>query len=102
MKAFSHPLLLATFCCLLTLSTQAAEKDQTVPADVVALTDRAAACRHWSGVEITDQSDDALVEDELTSLKCDSLAADVVKLQSKYADSEPALKAISALHALGF
>lgn len=102
MKTLRHPLLLASLCCLLTLSAQAAEKDLAVPADVTALTDRAAACQHWAGIEITDQSDDALVEDELTHLKCDSLAADVVKLQHKYAGSETALKAIEAVSVLGF
>jgi hypothetical protein len=101
MKALRHPLLLASLCCLLTLSAQAAEKDLAIPADVMALTDRATACQRWAGIEITDQSDDALVEDELTHLKCDSLTVDVAKLRQKYAGSEAALKAIDAVGVLG-
>jgi hypothetical protein len=103
MKVLRYPILVvAGLCCLLALSVQAAEKDLTVPDEVGALTDRAAACHRWSGTEITDQSDDALVEGELASLKCGSLAADAEKLQRKYAGSESALKAIAAVRALGF
>lgn len=102
MKTLRHSLLLAGFCGLLALSAQATEKDLTLPADVVALADRAAACQRWSGAEIGDQSDDTLVEHQLSRLKCDTLASEAAKLQHKYAGSEPALKAIEAVHALGF
>jgi hypothetical protein len=102
MKALRHPLLLASLCCLLALSAQAAEKGPAAPADVMALADRAAACQRWSGTEITDQSDDTLVEDELAHLKCASLAADVAKLKQKYANSDATLKVIEAVNVLGF
>jgi hypothetical protein len=110
MKAFRHPLLLVGFCSLLALSAQASGKDlamshetvREVPAEVAALADRAAACRRWSSTEITDQSDDALVEKELTTLKCSSLADDAAALQRKYAGSEPAQNAIEAVRAQGF
>ncbi len=72
---------------------------QEVPAEVAALADRAAACRRWSNTEITDQSDDTLVEKELTTLKCSSLPDEVASLQRKYAGSEPAQKAIEAVRA---
>jgi hypothetical protein len=115
MRALRHTLLLAGFCCLLALSAQASGNDlamsheavshetvQGVPAEVATLADRAAACRHWSNTEITDQSDDALVEGELTHLKCSALPNDLAALQRKYADSEPAQKAIQAVRAQGF
>ena len=103
MKALRRLLLVvAGLGCLFALSAQAAEKDLAVPDDVAALSDRAAACRRWSSTEITGQSDDALVEDELASLRCGWLAADAEKLQRKYAGSESALKAIAAVRALGF
>lgn len=100
MRTIRHTL--AGVCCLLGLSAQAAGTDLALPDDVAAFTDRAAACQHWSGVEIGDKSDDMLVERELTHLKCDRLADDAAKLQSKYSGSEPALKAIEAVRALGF
>jgi len=78
------------------------ETVQGVPAEVAALADRAAACRRWSNTEITDQSDDALVEGELTHLKCSALPNDLAALQQKYAGSEPAQKAIQAVRAQGF
>jgi hypothetical protein len=110
MKVLRHPLLLVGFCSLLALSVQASGKDlamsqptaQEVPAEVAALADRAAACRRWSNTEITDQSDDVLVEKELTTLKCSALADDVASLQHKYAGSEPAQRAIEAVRAQGF
>jgi hypothetical protein len=110
MKVLRHPLLVVGFCCLLALSAQAAGNDlamshetvREVPAEVAAFADRAAACRHWSNTEITDQSDDMLVENELRSLKCSALSNDLTALQQKYADSEPAQKAIQAVRAQGF
>lgn len=110
MRAFHRPLLLASFCCLLALSAQASGNDlamshetvREVPTEVAALVRRAAACQHWSNVEITDLSDDTLVENELAKLKCGSLAADASTLQRKYAGSEPAQKAIQAVRAQGF
>ena len=78
------------------------ETAQEVPAEIAALADRAAACQHWSNTEITDQSDDALVESELTHLKCSALPNDLASLQQKYAGSEPAQKAIQAVRAQGF
>ena len=110
MKTLCHPLLLVGFCSLLALSAQASGKDlamsqpaaQQVPADVAALADRAAACRHWSSANITDQSDDALVEKELSTLKCSALADDAATLEHKYAGSEPALKALELVRAQGF
>jgi hypothetical protein len=110
MKTLRHPLLLVGFCCLLALSAQAAPKDlamsndavQQVPADITALADRAAACRHWSSTDITDQSEDALVEKELSTLKCGALADDAATLEHKYAGSEPALKALELVRAQGF
>ncbi len=115
MRALRHTLLLAGFCSLLALSAQASGNDlamshetvshetvQAVPAEVVALADRAAACQHWSSTEITDESDDMLVEGELRSLKCSALPSDLTALQQKYADSEPAQKAIQAVRAQGF
>jgi hypothetical protein len=110
MRVLRHPLLLAGFCCLLALSAQASGNDlamshetvQTVPAEITALADRATACRRWSNTEITDQSDDALVEGELTHLKCSALPNDLAALQHKYAGSESAQKAIQAVRAQDF
>lgn len=75
---------------------------EAVPAEVAALVTRAAACRKWSNTEITDQSDDALVEGELSHLKCNKLAHDASALQHKYAGSEPAREAIETVRAQGF
>jgi hypothetical protein len=98
------------FCSLLALSAQASGKDlamtqtaaQPVPTDVTALSDRAAACRKWSSANISDQSDDALVEKELSVLKCSALADDTATLEHKYTGSEPALKALELVRAQGF
>ena len=75
---------------------------QQVPPDVTAFSDRAAACRKWSSADITDQSEDALVEKELSVLKCSALADDAATLEHKYAGSEPVLKALELVRAQGF
>ncbi len=103
MRSFRRSLLLGGLGCLLAwpLSAAANEPLRAAPADVVALAGREVGCRHWLNVDITDQESDARVEQALSHLRCDSLAAEMATLRRKYAQSKSALEALDAARDLG-
>jgi hypothetical protein len=109
MKSIRRSLLLAGFGCLLAAPAlvhadgQHRDQDQlqAAPADVMALAGREVGCKHWLSVEITDEESDARVEQALSHLRCDALAADAAALRAKYGQSEATLRALDAARALG-
>jgi hypothetical protein len=103
-KTTSHFLILVGLLCLLAEQTLAASADgarlddqlRGAPKDIVALTKRELQCRHWSGVEISNEATDAMVARALGELKCDALGGEIIALRRKYAQIQPALRALDA------
>jgi hypothetical protein len=72
-----------------------------VPLDVTALAMREAQCRDWSNMVIADAATDHRAEHALYRLKCDALAADMVALRLKYAQSPATLDALDDARDIG-
>lgn len=108
MKSISRLPILAGLLCVLagpTLATNADDASidgqlKNAPTEVVALAERELECRHWSNVEISDQTTDAMVAHALSDLNCTSLDAEAVALRRKYVQSPPALRALDAVDSI--
>ena len=109
MKPIGHLAILAGLLCLLAGPTLATDGDRTeldgqlknLPPDVVTLVDRGRQCRAWLATEIADQATDYRVQHALIRLRCDALAADLVDLRHKYAQSPQALRGLDSAGDIG-
>jgi hypothetical protein len=109
MKPIGHALL-AGLLCLLAGPALATDADRALldgqlrnmPLDVATLADRERQCRGWLATQITDGATDHRVQHALTHLRCDALAAEVVVLRHKYAQSPQALRALDTAGDIDF
>jgi hypothetical protein len=103
MKPIGHWAILAGLLCLLAGPTFATDVDRALvdgqlknmPLDVAAFVDRELQCRGWLATQITDEATDYRVQHALARLRCDALAADMVVLRHKYAQSPQALRVLN-------